>query len=774
MGAGGRKGLDFNGLWRAGLGALLLALVSLTPLPSQAQSFSFSNVSIEGNARVEDASILSFLNLPRGQAVSAGDLNAAYQRLVNSGLFETVEIAPQGSTLVVRVAEWPVINRINIEGNSRLDDEELLAVVETTPRRIYSPSQAEADAAAIAAIYEERGRLAASVTPRIIRRSENRVDLVFEVAEGGVVEIERLSFVGNRDYSDARLRRVLATKQAGLLRRIIGRDTFVADRIQFDRQLLTDFYSSRGYIDFRILSVNNEFARDRGAFFITFNLQEGQSYDFGSITASSQVPGIDPQEFAAVAQIRRGQTYSPQAIDNAITRMERLAIRKGLNFIRATPQITRDQRNLILNVNFELERGPRIFVERIDIEGNATTLDRVIRREFNVVEGDPFNPREIRAAAERIRALGFFANAEVEARDGTAPGQVIVDVDVEEQPTGSLTLGGAYSTDSGIGFNVGYSERNFLGRGQTLAFDISTGANSQQSQLTFIEPYFLGRDLSARISVFYETTDLDEADYNTRVAGFSPALSFPVSDNGRLQLRYRLAKESILDVDEESSPIIQADEGSEYNSSIGYTYTWDSRRTGLDTESGVVLRFGQDLAGLGGDSEYLKTTLTARAQRQVWNEEVTLRAIFEAGTINSLGDRNNRIIDRFFLSSRQMRGFEPLGLGPRDLAAPNEDALGGNAFAVARFEADFPLGIPEEYGISGGVFLDAGTVWSLDETTGFDGVEVDDDLNVRVAAGVSVFWTTPLGPLRFNFSKALKKEDYDRTQSFNVSVQTTF
>ena len=533
----GRWGTGLRG-WLSIIGLMALLATAFSVGDARAQSFQFNDIRVEGNERVDPNSIVSLLDLPRGQTVSAGELNAAYQRLQNAGLFETVEIAPSGSTLVVRVNEWPTIRRINIEGNSRLDDEELTALIESTPRRVYAPNVAESDAAAIADAYQQSGRLAATVTPRIIRRGDNQVDLVFEVAEGRVTEIERLSFVGNRDFSDRRLRRVLATKQAGLLRAIIGRDTFVADRINFDRQLLTDFYQSRGYADFRILSVTNELARDRGAFFITFNVEEGPSFDFGAVTASSEIPGLNAAEYLAVSQIDPGQTYSPQAVDNAVTRMERLAIRNGLNFVRATPQITRDPRNLRLNVNFVLERGPRIFVERIDIEGNATTLDRVIRREFTMVEGDPFNPREIRAAAERIRALGYFSNADVEARDGTGPGQVIIDVDVEEQPTGSLSLGGAYSTDSGIGLNVGYQESNFLGRGQTLSFNISTGTDATSSNLTFVEPYFLGRDLAARFSVFYDTSDFDEAEYNTRVVGFSPALTFPVSERGRLQLLY--------------------------------------------------------------------------------------------------------------------------------------------------------------------------------------------------------------------------------------------
>ena len=768
------------------LGLLPLAgaatLLSI-PAPVAAQNFQFTDVRVEGNARVDAATVLGYAEIPRGQPISAGGLNAAYQRIVNSGLFESVEVVPAGNTVIIRVVEWPIVSRLNIEGNVRLSDEELLELVSSQERRVYNPSLAEQDARAIADAYEARGRLAASVTPRIIRRADNAVDLVFEIAEGGVVEIERLSFVGNRAFSDRRLRRVLGTKQAGLLRRFISRDTFIAERLDLDRQLLTDFYRSRGYVDFEVESINSEFSRERNAFFITMNVQEGLQYRFGRVTASTDLPEIDVRDYLAVSTIRPGETYTPQAIEESIARMERLAIQRGLNFVRAVPQVTRNERGQILGVNFLLERGPRVFVERIDIEGNATTLDRVIRRQFRVVEGDPFNPREIRASAERIRALGFFSDVAVETREGTGTGQVIVDVDVEEQPTGSLSFGGSYSTDSGFGLTLGYTERNFLGRGQLLSFAITTASDDQGARLSFIEPAFLGRDLTFRFDAFYETSDFDEADYNTRVVGLSPAISFPVSENGTLGLRYSISKDTIFDVDtgdpdvpgdSGSSPILQAEEGEEYTSSIGYTYSFDNRRTGLNPDAGVLLRFGQDFAGLGGDTEYIKTTALASAQTRVYNGEVALSATIEGGAINALGGDRTRVTDRFFLSTRQLRGFEPLGVGPRDLIASNEDALGGNMFASLRLEAEFPLGLPEEYGISGGLFADAGSVWGLDETIGAEGVEVDDDFSIRSAVGVSVFWTTPFGPLRFNFAKAIQKEEYDRTRVFNVSVQTAF
>ncbi|PTM79982.1 Beta-barrel assembly machine subunit BamA [Cereibacter johrii] len=756
-------------------------------LPALAQNYSFSDVRIEGNERVDASTILGFARINRGQAISAGELNEAYQRLADSGLFETVEIVPQGGTLVIRVQEFPTVNIINFEGNARIKDDKLAGLVKSQSRRAYNPAQAEADAAAITEAYRVQGRIAATVTPKIIRRSDNRVDLVFDIAEGKVVEIERLSFVGNRAYSDRRLRQVLETKQAGLLRSIIASDTFIAERVELDKQLLRDFYLSRGFIDFEVLDATAEVTRERDAFFLTFTVQEGQSYSFGQITASSEVEGVDAADFQQALRIRRGVTYSPSVVENNIARLESLALQKGLNFVRIEPRITRNERNQTLDVNFALVRGERIFVERIDIEGNTTTLDQVVRRQFRTVEGDPFNPREVRQSAERIRALGYFANADVNTRPGSSPDQVVVDVNVEEQPTGSLSFGVSYGVSSGVGFSVGFSEQNFLGRGQILGVDVSTGTDNVNTQLNFVEPSFLGRDLRFRFNAYYRETDNQYSRYDTRKIGISPSIEFPVSENGRLELRYTLSEDKISNVDggpndtdddDDVSSIILINEearGALIASSVGYSYSWDSNRGGLNPTGRNLLRFSQDFAGVGGDVEYVSTTALAMAERKVWNEEVTVRAIIEGGALSMIGDDPSRVTDRFF-GNGKIRGFEPNGIGPRDLNVSNKDALGGNYFAVARLEADFPLGLPEEYGFSGGVFADAGSVWSLDDvgggTTGDD--PVDDDFHIRSSVGVSLFWTTPIGPLRFNFAKAIEKQDYDKEQFFDLTISTRF
>jgi outer membrane protein insertion porin family len=744
--------------------------------PAFAQEFSFSNVVVEGNGRVDAATILNYAGISRGEAVSAARLNDALQNIQNSGLFETVEVVPQGSTLLIRVAEYPIVNVISFEGNRRLNDEDLAALVQSQARRVYAPSLAESDAATIAEAYRIQGRLAATVTPKIIRRSDNRVDLVFEITEGRSVEIERLSFVGNRDFSDRRLRQILETKQAGFLRTFIRRDSFVAERLELDKQLLTEFYNSRGYIDFQVLDASAEISRERDATFVTFTVREGLSYEIGQVSVVSEIEGVDAAAFQDVTRIRTGQTYSPLLIDNNITRMETLALRQGLNFVRVEPRITRDERNQAVDIEFAIVRGERVFVERIDIEGNATTLDQVIRRQFRTVEGDPFNPREIRQSAERIRALGFFSDAQVNAEQGSSPDQVVVNVDVEEQPTGSLSFGASYSVGDGVGLNVGFSETNFLGRGQRLSVSIGSATDNQNSSFSFTEPALLGRDLSFSVGAYYRTSDADNARYDTRNIGVTTGIGFPLGELSSMDLRLRFSEDLLKNYNGGAtpSPILQeeADRGALRTFSLGYTYEYDTRISGLNPKGGVLLRFGQDLAGLGGDTEFIETTALALAETKILNEEVTIRAIFEGGAITSLGDYNTRVTERYF-GNGKIRGFEQNGIGPRDLGSTNEDALGGNLFAVARFEADFPLGLPEEYGISGGAFVDVGSVWSLDNTAGAGGA-VDDGFNPRASVGLSIFWTTPLGPLRFNFSRAVVKEDYDREQSFDLTISTRF
>ncbi|MDW3221383.1 MAG: outer membrane protein assembly factor BamA [Paracoccaceae bacterium] len=744
--------------------------------PVLAQQYTLNSISIDGNVRVGDAAILTRAGIAPGQTVSAAELNTAFQQLNASGLFESIDFDPQPNSLRITVVEFPTINRISFEGNARIDDEALAAAINSNERRVFNPSQAERDAGLIADAYATEGRLAAKVTPTIIRRSDNRVDLVFEIFEGDNIEIERLSFVGNRAYSDRRLRRVLDTKQAGFFRAFVRADLLVEDRIEFDKQLLRDFYLSRGYIDFRTNSVNAELTEERDAYFLVFDVQEGQQFRFGEITVSSDIAGADADIYRDIAKIKPGVVYSPSLLEADIARMERQALRDGVDFLRVEPRVTRDERNVRLNIEYVLSRGPRVFVERIDVEGNTTTLDQVIRRQFNSVEGDPFNPREIREAAERIRALGYFETAEVNAREGSAPDQVVVDVDVVEAPTGSFSFGASFSNNDGIGFAVRFAEDNFLGRGQRLALNVQTTEDSRRYGINFVEPAFLGRDLAFGVRFDIAETDSSFTTYDTERFLFQPSLTFPIAENTRLELRYTLEDSEMQARDVPVNGAVIGNEiavGEQLSSAFGYELTYDTRLTGLDPNSGYLLEFGQDFAGIGGDSQYIKTTGRVVGQTRVLSEEVTLRATLEGGALSWSGG-TNRAVDRFLLNTNIMRGFEPGGIGPRDLSVSGEDPLGGNLYVVARFEAEFPLGLPEEYGITGGLFYDIGNLWDLSDVNVAGGNIVGEGGSFRQVIGFAILWNTPVGPLRFNFTEALVKEDFDRDQSFELTLSTSF
>jgi len=762
----GLKGLAFS---------LLITTAWIAPAPhAAAQQYQFNTVQIDGNKRIGDSAILSQAGIARGQPVSAGELNDAYQRLNNSGLFESVSIAPQGGTLKISVVELPTINRISFEGNARIKDEALTSVIDSTARRVFSPAQAEKDANSIAQAYSNEGRLTARVQPKVIKRSQNRVDLVFEVFEGDNVEVERLSFVGNRKYSDRRLRRVLGTKQAGIFRRLVRRDTFVEDRIEFDKQVLRDFYFSRGYVDMRVNSVNAQLTEERDGYFLGFNVQEGQQFKFGEVTVTSELPNVDGDVYASFVKVKPGVVYAPTLVDSDIARLERQAIRDGVDFMRVEPRVTRNDRDLTLDVEFVLSRGPRIFVERIDIEGNTTTLDRVVRGQFDSVEGDPFNPREIRQSAARIRALGYFETADVNTREGSSPEQVVVDVDVVEQPTGSLNFGGSFSSSDGFGVAISFAEENFVGRGQKLFLNVSTASDARRYGLRFIEPSLLGRDVSFGLELDYSEENSSFSTYDSTSLMFQPSLTFPVSENGRLQVRYTAEQSEVtLNDDEDQGVIIDGDidAGALITSSLGYEYSYDTRRTGLDPNAGVLFRFSQDFAGLGGDQKYIRSVAQVIGEKKFLNEELTIRASLEGGAL-SWSSGTNRAIDRFLLSSSQLRGFEPGGIGPRD--ADNDDALGGNLYVVGRLEAEFPLGLPEEYGITGGLFYDVGNLWDLSDVNLNGGSTVGASGSFRHVIGFSIYWDTPVGPLQFNVSDAIRKEEYDREQKFEVTLQTQF
>ena len=745
-------------------------------LQLDAQPFELNSITIEGNERISNSAVTNYSKLQAGDFVSDQDLNEAYNNLVKTKLFRSVKFKSRDKTLIIEVEEYPTVNIISFEGNRKFTDQRLSKILTIKPRFVFSPESLENDLEALEETYRNSGRISARIQTKVVNLSDNRVNVIFEIYEGNTVEVERISFVGNRAFSDRRLRRVLESKQAGILRKLILRDTLISDRISLDKQLLSDFYRSRGYADFEIFDVNAELSEEKDAFFISYNIKEGPKFRIGKVKISSAVKGLKFSAFKKFITLEEGEEYTPVSVQSSVNRLEENIRLQGYDFLRVKPIISRDIANSILNVEFVVEQGERVFVKRIDISGNTATLDRVVRRQFFLAEGDPFNPNEISAAAERIRALGLFSDSSVNVIAGSSPSEVILDVEVVEQPTGTLSFGAGYSSSSGFGGLIEYQERNFLGRGQDLSFSIKTGKDDQLYQLSFFEPMFLRNDLGLGVNFSLKDTKKQNAAYDTQNIMFQPYLVYPLGIKSKIKIDYAIDQTDLSNPFGVGSIITEeVNEGKVTSSRIGYVFSYDTRLYKIGPKNGVLFNLGQEFIGLGGDKTGLKTTLKAAAQKETLKEEVKLTAIFEAGLLTYTRGKS-RVVDRFFLGSHKMRGFEPGGLGPREClnrqcGNNNNDTLGGENFAVLRFEAEFPLGLPEEYGFSGGVFYDVGNLWSLSNS---NGDVLYEKGSWRHAIGTSIFWDTPIGPLRFNFSEVLKKETYDRSESFDLTISTRF
>ena len=741
-----------------------------------ANTFRLNSIAVNGNNRISNAAIVNYSRLILNKQVSSGDLSTAYEKILNTGLFKDVSFKQVDRNLIITVEEYPTINEISFEGNKKFTDEKLSSYIETRSRYVFSPKTLEADVAELQNVYRNSGRLSARINPKVIKLSDNRVDLIFEIYEGSIVEIEKINFVGNRNFSDRRLRRVLSSKQAGLFRKIISRDNLINEKISLDKKLLADFYKNRGFANFQINDVSSELSEEKDGFFITYNITEGPQFSIGKIKLNSNLKEIVPSTFSKFIDLNSGEIYSPDAIRKNVTNLEEKLQAIGFEFIRVRPIITPNMTNLAMDVELFFEKGQRLFVERIDISGNTATLDRVVRRQFFILEGDPFNQRKIKAAENRIRALGLFSDVSVKVLPGSEDTQVVIDVEVVEQPTGSLTFGAGYSNETGLGGIIEYGERNFLGRGQSLSFAIKTGRDDQLYELSFYEPMFLRNDLGFGLELSVKDTNQQNASYDTKNLEFQPYITFPLGENSKIRIEYSVAQTDLSNPVNVGSIITnEVNEGEITSSSLGFVLSHDTRPLKGSVEDGVIYRVGQQFLGLGGDKTGLKTTIKAVVQKNTFKDDLKLSAEFEGGILTfTKGD--SRVVDRFFLSSRKMRGFEPGGVGPREClngvcGVSKNDALGGENFAVARFEAEFPLGLPDEYGLTGGLFYDVGNLWSLTKT---NNDVLYEDGAWRQAVGASIFWRTPIGPLRFNFSDVLSKELYDRDESFDLTISTRF
>lgn len=725
------------------------------------------SIEIEGNQRIEAETVASYLAVQIGQEPTQDKLDASLKRLFATGFFADVALRVEGNRLVVSLVENPIINRIAFEGNDRVDDDELRGEVQLRPRVVYTRTRVQADTDRILDIYRRNGRFSARVEPKIVTLPQNRVDLIFEIDEGPLTKIRRLQFVGNQIFSDAELRDEVQSVEARWWRFLTSDDTYDPDRVAFDRELLRRFYLSRGYADFRVTSSVAELTPDREDFFITFAIEEGLRYEFGEIDVVTEFDDLDPEVLKPFVAFESGDVYNALLIEDTVTKLTDVMGTFQYAFVDIRPLISRDRENQKINITFQVNEGPRVFVERIRINGNTRTVDDVIRREMLLAEGDPFNTQLLNRSEQRINNLGFFETVEVETLQGSDADQSIIDVSVVEQSTGELSIAAGFSSQDGALADLRIRERNLLGLGKDLSFATTISRRAQEIDLSYTEPYFLDRNLAAGIDLFHITRNFQrESSFNQRLSGFSVRSGYPIAEFLTQRITYRFENTELRNISFNASPFIRAQEGRRITSLIGQTLSYDRRNSRINPTDGYFVSLSNQFAGLGGDVNFIRNVLSGGVFYSI-TQKLTLGITGEFGHILGLGE-DVRINDRFFLGGDSLRGFEIGGVGPRDLAT--DDALGGNTFLRSSAEFTYPLGLPNELGIRAHTFIDGGTLFGV----GDDGEFVVDRPRPRVSAGVGVSWRSPFGPIRVDIAQAIVKEDFDEEEVFRFSFGTQF
>ncbi|NWG54536.1 MAG: outer membrane protein assembly factor BamA [Hydrogenophilaceae bacterium] len=788
--------------------------------PAQAGQQVIRRVVVEGNQRIEASTVTSYLAVRPGDPFDPERIDLSIKTLFATNLFADVQIEQRDSDLVVRVIENPIINRVIFEGLRSMSEDNLTDEVQARPRSVFTPARAQQDVQRILEVYRRSGRFAAQVTPQVRELEQNRVDLIFDIDEGPVTGVREINFIGNERYSDRKLRDQIVTNESRWWNFFDSNDNYDPDRLEYDREQLRQFYTDRGYADFRVVSAVAELTPDQRDFFITFTVDEGVRYNFGTVRVQTELDRVPAEVLRAAIPIREGELFKGSLIEDSIDAMNYVAGTVGYANVDIRPRVERHPETQTVDIVFEVNEGPRVFIERIDIVGNSRTLDRVIRREMRVAEGDSFNRILLDRSRSRIRALGFFKEVEIEEQPGSQPDRSAVQVRVEEDSTGELAFAAGYSSQESLLFDISYSERNLRGRGQFLRLRASTSSLRQQYDLRFTEPRFLGREMTAGFDLFSLRTDFsDQSSFTNQSTGLGLRVGFPLTERTGLFLNYSLLHDDtdianlLIDHDENSStapidqcdpaninrPLLCAQEGAFLTSVFGYSFNWDRRNDVIEPTRGFNLQLSQDFAGIGGDVHYLRTELEGGIYRGLF-PGITASARLSTGYIFGWDGDEVRINDRFFKGGSSFRGFDLAGIGPRLITVVTDennvvqdtiygDALGGNAFAIGTFEVTFPLGLPESFGLSAAAFADVGYLGILDEgsrqgnvfrtpSTGADytvyNTYVNDAMALRGSAGVSIYWDSPFGPVQFDFAQPFAKEDYDRTETFRFSTRRSF
>jgi outer membrane protein insertion porin family len=749
-----------------------------------------SDIRIEGLQRIEPETVRSYLLLQQGDPWDPERVDASLKALFATGLFADVKLDREGNALVIKVVENPIINRIAFEGNSKLSDKDLNGEIQLRPRVVYTRTRVQNDVKRILDLYRRHERFAATVEPKVIQLSENRVDLVFEINEGPTTGVRSINFVGNKEFSDSTLRGVIDTKESRWYRFLSNADTYDPDRLTYDRELLRKYYLSQGYADFRVVSAVAELTPDRDGFVVTITIDEGDRYKFGKVDVDIKLKDLPKETVLPLLTVQSDQWYNADAVEKSISTLTDALGNRGYAFVEVKPQITRNRDSRTIDITFSVQEGPQVYVERIDIVGNVRTLDKVVRREMRLVEGDAFNTNKLQRSKDRIKNLGFFKKVDTTTAQGSAPDKTVVTVEVEEQSTGELSFGLGFSTTDGPLADVTLRERNFLGRGEDVRIGTTVSFRSQQVDLSFTEPYFLDSNIAAGFDLF-EIKTSPTASFFSGVTpayqqfsyGGSLRAGYQLTENLRQTLKYTARSDDITDVQDDASLFILLQQGTHLTSEVGQVLLYDHRDNRIDPTSGWYASVGNDFAGIGFGVDYVRNKISAGYYYPVapgW----TLSLTGEAGDIFGWGGQQVLLQDRFFVGGDNLRGFAPAGIGPRDEVS--QDALGGNKYYAGSLTETVPLGLPKELGITGRIWTDFGSLWSNDQKNlvltpaqlALESLTVQpqivDNPAIRVSAGIGISWASPVGPVRIDLGLPVKRESFDKTQFFRVSFGTKF
>ncbi|MGI9481844.1 MAG: outer membrane protein assembly factor BamA [Hyphomicrobiales bacterium] len=750
---------------------------------------SVSQVIVQGNQRIEAETVRSYMQINPGDSFSPDLIDQSLQNLFQTGLFADVQIRRSGNNLIVVVEENPIVNRIAFEGNDELDDEALNKEVQMRPRTVFTRARVQADVDRLVTLYRRSGLFNVRIEPKVVRLPQNRVDLVFEIYEGEKTNVESITFIGNRKYSDDQLRDVITTAEAVWWKFFSTADTYDPDRLEYDKELLRRHYANNGFADFRVLSATAELAPNGQDFFITFTVEEGQQYKVGAITVDPGDTDITEETMHRLVISKTGEIYDASQVEASVERITLVGGRKGYAFAKVIPDAKRDPDTLTIDLNFKLIQGPRVYIERIDIVGNVRTIDKVIRRQIRLVEGDAFNRLLVDRARRRITALDYFETVEILEQPGSAADKIVLIVKVQEKSTGTLNFSAGYSTTEGLIGSVSVTERNLFGRGQIANLNTSLSFKRQSVDFSFTEPYFLDRNLSAGIDLFALNTDnQSEASFDSQEVGGALRMGFPVSRNSRVNTRYQINQRNLTNISPFASKSIKEQAGKTLKSSVGATYVYSTLDNPLEPTRGFRGILAGDFAGVGGEVNYYRADGSLVGFHTIYDGFVLMGKL-SGGYIEGWGGQEVRSLDRFYKGAASFRGFESAGIGPRGIPQVADtstedpydtmpdytldprlgDSLGGRAYAIATTELSFPLGLPDAFGLRGVVFGDVGSVFLPVEK-----VEVRSCNCLRAAVGAGVLWKSPFGPLRLDFTQALLKESWDKTEVFRFAAGTSF